>query len=81
MRGHKDSKSKTCTEVTGVYAANISEEVRAQYPGRSLWLPTWLVSVERRHEGQREVSRGHSKVPTTDPRAKQKTRKGNTPLR
>ncbi len=36
MRRHISSKSNTCTEGMGVYAAGISVKVGAHYPGRSV---------------------------------------------
>ncbi len=43
-----------------VYAAGISVEVGAHYPGRSVDLPC-ATDVERRWDGSAEVSRGHSR--------------------
>jgi hypothetical protein len=60
MRRRISSKSRTCTEGMGVYAAGISVKVGAHYPGRSADLPCASV-VKRRREGPAEVSRGHSK--------------------
>jgi hypothetical protein len=59
MRRQISSKSNTCTESLGVYAAGISVKVRAQYPGRSVSLSR-TTATERWREGQAEVSRGHS---------------------
>lgn len=60
MRRPISSKSKTCPEGRCVDVARMSREVGAQYPGRSRALPLATVA-ERRREGVREVSRGHSK--------------------
>ena len=77
MRGHENSKSRTCTEITGVYPADIGVEVGAHYPGRSVDLPC-ASAAPRRCEGSTEVSRGHSRSEgSTDRRAEQKMRKGN----
>jgi hypothetical protein len=59
MRRQLDSKSDTCTESLDVYAAGISGKVDAQYPGRSVGLPS-ASTVERRSDEPAEVSRGHS---------------------
>ncbi len=59
MRRRISSKSDSCTEGAGVYAAGISVKVGAHYPGRSVRLPL-ATGVERRREGRAEVSRGHS---------------------
>lgn len=58
MRRPIHSKSDTCTEDMGVYAAGISVKVGAHYPGRSVDLPCATVA-ERRRDGSAEVSRGH----------------------
>lgn len=42
MRRRLSSKSKTCPEGRGVYAARMSAEVGAHYPGRPRSLPQWL---------------------------------------
>ena len=60
MRRHISSKSDSCTESVGVYAAGISVKVIAHYPGRSVGLPCATV-VARRRDGSAEVSRGHSR--------------------
>ena len=46
MRRQITSKSNTCTESLGVYAAGISGKVSAQYPGRSVSLSRTTV-IER----------------------------------
>jgi len=60
MRRHISSKSDSCTEDAGVYAAGISVKVGAHYPGRSACL-LYATGVERRRDGRAEVSRGHSR--------------------
>ncbi len=60
MRRPLSLKSYTYTEGMGVYAAGISVEVGAHYPGRSVDLPRATV-VERRSDGSAEVSRRHSR--------------------
>jgi hypothetical protein len=60
MRRRISSKSNTCTESFDVDAAGISGKVSAQYPGRSVILPSARV-VERRCDEMAEVSRGHSR--------------------
>jgi hypothetical protein len=67
MRRRISSKSNTCTEGMGVYAAGISVKVGAHYPGRSVDLPSATVA-ERRRDGLAEVSRGHIKVHRPDRR-------------
>ena len=54
-------KSYSCPEGAGVYAAGISVEVSAHYPGRSGELPC-ATGPERGRDGAPEVSRGHSKA-------------------
>jgi hypothetical protein len=44
MRRPISSKSNTCTESVGVYAAGISVKVSAHYPGRSVHLRKLLCS-------------------------------------
>ena len=65
MRRQISSKSKACTEVMDVDAADINVEVSAHYPGRSVDLPSATVA-ERRRDGSAEVSRGHIKVHRPD---------------
>ena len=60
MRRRISSKSNTCTEGMGVYAAGISVKVDAHYPGRSVDLPC-ATAAERRWDGSAEFSRGHSR--------------------
>ena len=60
MRRLISSKSKTCTEGRYVYAAGISVEASAHYPGRSVILLD-ATFVERRKDEMAEVSRGHSR--------------------
>ena len=59
MRKPISSRSNTCTEGMGVYAAGISVKVDAHYPGRSVDLPSATVA-ERPRDGLAEVSKGHS---------------------
>ncbi len=59
MRRPISSKSDSCTEGAGVYAAGISGKVCAHYPGRSVRLPL-ATAAERRRDGRAEVSRRHS---------------------
>ena len=61
MRRQISSKSQSCPEGMGVYAAGISVKVGASYPGRSVGLPR-ATGVERCREGPAEVSRGHSRL-------------------
>jgi hypothetical protein len=61
MRRLISSKSKTYTEVSGVYGAVINVEVGAHYPGRSPLLPQSATATERWWDGDGEVSRGHSR--------------------
>jgi hypothetical protein len=58
MRRRISSKSDSCTEGVGVYAAGISVKVSVHYPGRSVYLPC-ATAAERRRDGLAEVSRGH----------------------
>ncbi len=60
MRSPISSKSNTCTEGMGVYAAGISVKAGAHYPGRSVDLPC-ATTVVRWRDGSAEVSRGHSR--------------------
>ena len=60
MRRHISSKSGSCTESVGVYAAGISVKVVAHYPGRSVDLPC-ATGFVRSRDGSAEVSRGHSR--------------------
>jgi len=69
MRRPLSSKSDTCTEGMDVDAAGISVKAGAHYPGRSAGLPGATVA-ERRGDGSAEVSRGHTKVPSTGPKAR-----------
>lgn len=55
-------KANPCTEVAGVYLADISGKVSAHYPGRSLAVPMELGRLQSRDEAVGEVSRGHSKA-------------------
>ena len=47
MKRPKSSKSKACTELTGVYLADISVEESAHYPGRSLVVPERASAAEK----------------------------------
>ena len=60
MRRRISLKSDTYTEGMDVYAAGISVEAGAHYPGRSVDLPC-ATAVERRSDGSAEVSRRHSR--------------------
>lgn len=72
MRGHKDSKSDTCTEGTGVDTTGISRKVNTSYSGRSVILPLVLGArvVKRRFDGMAEVSREHSSTSATGAKAR-----------
>lgn len=62
MRRPTALKSDTYTDGLYVYAAVISVEVRAHYPGRSARLRESATATERWREGIAGVSRGHSKA-------------------
>ena len=65
MRRPISPKSKACPEGRGVYAARMSVEVGAHYPGRPRSLPIRATVAERWREGERGVSRGHSRCNDT----------------
>jgi hypothetical protein len=60
MRRQISLKSEAYPESRCVDGARMSVEVCAHYPGRSRVLPM-ATAVERRRDGAREVSRGHSR--------------------
>ena len=61
-------KPDSCTVGMHVDAAGISVEVACSYPGRSVLLPRASV-IERWRDGRIEVSRGHSRLISTEPKA------------
>ena len=73
MRRRISSKSDTCTEGAGVYAAGISVKVGAHYPGRSVGLSAAVGGTTggaSRREGSAEVSRGHSTLSCSQGKAR-----------